>query len=443
MANESTSSDVRPEEVGVPPIHGETLATPGDIAVVVVVGCLSEFFDFFVYGIASVLVFPAVFFPFASPLDGLIFSFVIFSFGFIARPIGTLVFREIHDMYGRGTKLTVALFLLGTATVSMAFLPGYRDIGVVSIVLLAVLRVAQGAAVGGSWDGLPPLLAVAAPPKRNGWYAMIAQLGAPLGFILAAGLFAYFVANLSPADFKDWGWRYPFFVAFAINVVALFARLRLVMTPTMARLMKACELIPSPLGELFRLQRKNILLGALAPLAAYALFHLVTVSPLTWAVLDTRFSLIGLLYVQMAGAAISLITMLVSGALADRIGRPRTLSIGAVMIAVFCVLIPFLLRGGVAGAHAFVLIGFGLLGFSHAQAAGATNSSFPARFRYSGAVYTSDLSWLFGAGFAPLVALLLTTNLGGGYVGLYLLSGSLATLVALRLSRRRRQAVID
>src|SRR6185295_13505589 len=160
--------------------------SPGDIAVGVVIGRASEYFDYFVYGIASVLVFPFIFFPFESRLDGTLLSFVVFSFAFIARPIGTVVFMEIQRRWGRGTKLTVALFVLGTSTVGIAFLPGYGALGYMAIVLLAVLRVGQGIGLGGSWDGLPSLLALSAPRNRRGWYAMMGQLGAPLGFAMAA-----------------------------------------------------------------------------------------------------------------------------------------------------------------------------------------------------------------------------------------------------------------
>lgn len=411
---------------------------PGEIAIGVIIGRISEFFDFFVFGIASVLVFPKVFFSFAAPLDGTVYSFTLFSLAFVARPFGSLLFRFIHKWYGRGTKLTVALFMLGTATAGIAFLPGYADIGLAAIVLLALFRVAQGLALGGSWDGLPSLLALNAPENRRGWFAMIPQLGAPLGFLLAAALFAFLYSQLSEADFFDWGWRYPFYVAFAINVVALFARLRLVVTPEFTQLLKTRELVPSPLGELFRLQGRNIVLGALAPLASYALFHLVTVFPLSWVVLFTHESITEYLLVQMAGAIIAVLTMLISGKVADRIGRRTVLGIGAVLIAVFSIggMTPLFLHGTTTGAYIFILVGFALLGFSHAQAAGAVNSSFERRFRYSGAVLTSDLGWLLGAAFAPLVALEIASHFGVGYVGVYLLSGAVATLLVLRLNRQ-------
>ncbi|MBV8063180.1 MAG: MFS transporter, partial [Nevskia sp.] len=308
---------------------------PGEIAIGVIIGRISEFFDFFVFGIASVLVFPAVFFPFVPPLQGTIDSFMLFSLGFIARPIGSLLFRYIHQHYGRATKLTVALFMLGTCTVGMAFLPGYADLGVTSIVLLSLLRFGQGLAVGGSWDGLPSLLALNAPENKRGWYAMIPQLGAPIGFIIATGLFAYLIASLNDEDFNSWGWRYPFYVAFAINVVALFARLRLVVTPEFTELLKTRELEPSPLGELVRTQGANIALGAFAPLASYAIFHMVTVFPLSWVLLFTQPSMADFLVVQIIGGLVAIPCMVISGLIADRYGRRSTLAVCAVLIAIY------------------------------------------------------------------------------------------------------------
>jgi len=409
---------------------------PGEIAIGVIIGRLSEMFDFFVFGIAAVLVFPSVVFPFVDKTTAMYYSFGIFSLAFVARPFGSLLFRIIHDWYGRGTKLTIALFLLGTATAGIAFLPGYEKIGVASVVILAVCRIAQGVALAGTWDGLPSLLALNAPPQRRGWFAMIPQLGGPLGFLLAAGLFVFLLLQLKPEDFLAWGWRYPFCVAFAINVVALFARLRLVVTPEFTHLLKSRELEPAPLGELFRTQRASILLGAFAPLGSFALFHLVTVFPLSWASLFTQDAITDYLFVQIAGATLAVISMLVSGKVADRIGRRATLAISAVLIAIFSIvgMLPVFQEGSRLGAYLFILVGF-TLGFSHAQAAGAINSTFPSRYRYSGAIVTSDFAWLVGAAFAPLVALFLASNLGVGYVGLYLLSGAVGTLLALGVNR--------
>jgi MFS family permease len=408
---------------------------PGEIAVGVVIGRASEYFDFFVYAIASVLVFPSVFFPFEQRLEGMLYAFLIFSFAFIARPFGTVLFMAIQRHFGRETKLTAALFLLGISTVSMAFLPTYSHLGFGSIVLLALLRIGQGIALGGSWDGLPSLLALNAPENKRGWYAMLGQLGAPTGFIVAAGLFAFLLANLSSDDFLTWGWRYPFYVAFAINVVALFARLRLVSTNEYGRLLEARELQPAEVTDMVRTQGRNLLIGALAALASYALFHLVTVFPLSWITLYSQRSVSEFLVIQMAGAAIAAGCIVLSGLVADRFGRRTTLGALACFIAVFSGFVPLLMDGGDAGQTIFILVGFALLGLSYGQAAGAVTANFQARFRYTGAALTSDLAWLVGAGFAPLVALGLSAHFGLAYVSHYLLSGAAGSLAALSLNR--------
>jgi len=408
---------------------------PGEIAIGVVIGRASEYFDFFVYAIASVLVFPSVFFPHESALDGTLYAFAIFALAFIARPFGTVAFMEIQRRFSREVKLTAALLLLGVSTVGMAFLPAYSDLGAASIVLLALLRIGQGVALGGSWDGLPSLLALNAPKNRRGWYAMLGQLGAPVGFVVAAGLFSYMLATLSSADFLDWGWRYPFYVAFAINVVALFARLRLVSTPEYSRLLDERELEPTNVVELAQSQGSNILIGALAALASYALFHLVTVFPLSWIKLYSNRSISDFLVLQMVGAGLAAVGIVVSGLIADRHGRRRTLGALAALIAVFSGFVPTLMDGGDLGQNIFILVGFLLLGLSYGQAAGAVTANFHAKFRYTGAALTSDLAWLVGAGFAPLVALGLSAHFGLGYVSLYLLSGAVGSLAALSLNR--------
>jgi MFS family permease len=308
-------------------------------------------------------------------------------------------------------------------------------VGATAIVLLSLLRIGQGLALGGSWDGLPSLLALNAPQKKRGWYAMLGQLGAPTGFIIAAGLFAYLLADVSMADFLDWGWRYPFYVAFAINVVALFARLRLVSTPEYARLLDERELEPTNVVEMGRSQGRNVVIGALAALASYALFHLVTVFPLSWISLYSERSIQHFLVVQMMGAGLMAVGVILSGLIADRFGRRTTLGSLALLIAVLSGFVPMLMDGGELGQDIFILLGFSLLGLSYGQAAGAVSSNFPAKFRYTGAALTSDLSWLVGAGFAPLVALGLSAHFGLAYVSLYLLSGAVGSLAALSLNR--------
>ncbi|SDH26631.1 MFS transporter [Bosea robiniae] len=419
--------------------HGRDHVSPADIALGVIIGRTSEYFDFFVFGLGCVLVFPELVFPFADRLTGTIYSFGIFALAFVTRPIGSVLFFAIDRRYGRATKLTAALFLLGGSTAGVAFLPGYATLGIWSIVILAGFRLLQGIALGGAWDGLSSLLALNAPPNRRGWYAMLPQLGAPFGFILAAGLFAYFEGALSKQDFLGWGWRYPFFVALTINVVALFARLRMVATQEFAQLMQTRELMPVPVFELIRVHGRTLILGAFVPLASFALFHLVTIFPVSWINLFTDRSVSEFLLVQAAGGVVGAGAIVTSGLIADQIGRRNTLLLSGGMIALFSlssIVAPLLFGDSLAGQTIYVIIGFGLLGLAYGQTAGAVASSFKAQYRYTGAALTSDFAWLIGAGFAPLVALTLSSSFGLAWVGLYLLSGALCTLAALWIDRR-------
>ena len=410
-----------------------------DTAIGVIIGRTSEFFDFFVYAIASVLVFPKLVFPFASPLMAMLLSFSIFPLAFIARPFGTWLFFKLEIAYGRSLKLISSLFLLGTSTVVIAFLPGYETIGPSAILLLAAFRFSQGLAWGGAWDGMPSLLNMHAPANKRGWYAMIPQLGAMLGLMVASALFAYFVQNLSTDDFFSWGWRYPFFVAFAINVVALFARLRMVSTPEYQELLASRELQPQPVIQTIRKEWRNIWAGSFVPLASFALFHMVTVFPLSWIFLFTQENPARFLIIEFAAASLGLVAIAASGHIADRIGRHTLLSITAGAIAAYSGFAPQLLGAGAVGEIIFMTLGFILLGLSFGQSSGVMADKFRKEYRYTASALTSDLAWLFGAGFAPLGALLLASFLGLMASGAYLLSGAICTLVALGIYNKGKR----
>lgn len=413
----------------------ETPIRPGDIAIGVIIGRTGEFFDFFVYAIASVLVFPAWVFPYVDPLTGTLYSFALFSLAFVGRPLGTLLFTEIDRRHGRGVKLTIALFLLGGSTMAIALLPSHAQAGALSAWLLGFFRLCQGVALGGAWDGLPSLLSLNSPRERRGWYAMIPQLGAPIGLFMASVLFAYFLAILAPQDFLQWGWRYPFFVALAINVVALFARLRLVATPEFVRLFESGELRPSPPFETLFAEWRTILLGAFAPLASFALFHLMAVFPLSYVELYGGMDTLRFLLLEAAGAVVCMLAILASGLVADRTGRRAVLGVSALLIGIFSGFAPQLLGAGPLGETIYMIGGFALLGLAFGQSSGAVNGSFRSYYRYTGAAIVSNSAWFIGAGFAPLVALFLASRLGLWSVGLYLLSGVICTLAALALNR--------
>ncbi len=371
-----------------------------------------------------------------SRLDGTLMAFAIFALAFVARPVGTAISMAVQRRWGRGTKLTLALFLLGACTAGMAFLPSYASVGSTAIVALVILRIGQGLALGGTWDGLPSLLAMSAPQERRGWFAMIGQLGAPVGFVLAASLFAYLYGSLSTAEFLDWGWRYPFFVAFAINVVALFARLRLVVGQSYAELLQQRELQPVSVSQVVRDEGGNVLdwrvcrAGQLCAVSTCA-----TVFPLSWIVMYSEQSITEVLSVQIVGAFLAAGAIMLSGWLADRIGRRNLLGSMAVLIGLFSFAAPWLLGAGSAGNNVFLLVGFVLLGLSYGQASGTSRPisrhstatrARPCRPTWPGC-WAQVLRRWWRWGCRP--------SFGLGAVSVYLLSGAVCTLAALRINR--------
>lgn len=409
---------------------------PDQLTIAVILARMTEFFDFFVYAIASVLVFPYVFFTFADPLTGTLYSFAVFSLAFIARPFGSVLFQYVDRAFGRVTKLIVALVTLCGSTMAISFLPSFEQAGMIAPLLLALFRLGQGFGLGGAWDGLVSLLAMNAPERERGWYAMMPQIGAAMGFGLASAFFIIFLTQLTHAEFLAWGWRFPFFVALALNVMALFARIRMVVTPEFVAMQEKLELQPVSYLSVIKGQPGVVLTGAFVPLASFALFHLVTVFPISWVTLFSKQRMVDFLFVQFVSAIVFGGMIVVSGVLADKFGRRRLLAIAASMIAVFALLAPLLLDSGEIGRFTFVLVGFALLGLSFGQAGGALASRFNRTNRYTGASLTSDISWLIGAAFAPLVALYSSAHFGLIGVSAYLFSGAMCTLVALYFSKR-------
>ena len=417
--------------------------SPSDIAVGVIIGRTSEFFDFFVFSIACVLVFPARLFGFLDPVQGTLASFVLLTLAFVARPVGTVIFMAVDRAVGRKGKLTAALLLLGTSTVAMGLVPSYDTLGWWAIGIMAILRIGQGLALGGTWDGLPSLLALSVSREKRGFYAMIPQLGAPIGLAVAALLYAYLLINVSAEEFVDWGWRYPFFVAFAINVVALFARLRIVASPEFDDMLNSSELRPSRIRPTLKQDGKSMILGIFMPLASFAMFHMVTIFPLSWVFLYSNDPPEAVLYSLILGSVAGIASIVASGYIADAIGRRRLLMLGALAIGAFAVLGPLLLAGGREGATTYIVLGFVLLGLSFGQSSGVIASLFGKKNRYTASALVSSLSWMFGAGFAPLTALSMSSFLGLWAAGIYLGSGVICTVIAIQISRRGQMDITD
>ncbi len=409
-------------------------ATIDEVVITVVMARVTDFFGFFVYAIASALVFPRLFFPMFDPVTGTLVSFAVFSLAFLMRPIASLSGRWLQTRIGKTGKVTAALILLGSATVAIGLLPGYDSIGWLAPALLAGLRILQGIGLGGAWDGLTLQLQYAAPKDRQGIYAMVPQLGGPIGFVIAASLFYVLTGFLTEEEFFGFGWRFTFFAVLAVNVVSLFARLRLMN----ADLGVEQELVTSaPLGELLANHWRPILLSAFLPLASYALFHMVTVFPLGITALYSDRGISDILLIQALGGTLAVLAVIASGVLADRTSRRVVMATGTAMVALLSLMIGTLLTSPAL----FILPGFVVLGLAYGQASAIVPNRFPARYRYSGTALATNLSWIFGAAFAPLVGLGLTALFGLWASALYLLSGAAVSLVALRiLSRQPEQS---
>ncbi|MEO0881974.1 MAG: MFS transporter [Pseudomonadota bacterium] len=407
-------------------------ATLDEVVTTVIMARVTDFFGFFVYAIASALVFPRLFFPMVDPVTGTLLSFAVFSLAFLARPFASYASRGIQQKIGRASKITLALLILGSSTMAIGLLPGYNEIGLAAPILLAALRIAQGLGLGGSWDGLTLQLQNAAPEKRIGLYAMVPQLGGPIGFCVAASLFFVLTGFLTDEEFINYGWRFAFFAVLAVNVVSLFARLRLLTTDFGA---DADLLQSAPFVPMLQSQWRPILLSTMLPLASYALFHMVTVFPLGYVILYSDHDISRILLLQMLGGGLAIGSVIASGILADRYGRNWVLWVSNALILVLCLTINTLEnRPGI-----YIILGFVLLGFAIGQASAFSPDRYKPKYRYSGSALSTNLSWIVGAAFAPLCGLYLTAAFGLWAASLYLLSGVLVTGLTLYLLQLREK----
>lgn len=424
-------SNSRVEEALSPGERRKHPVTMDEVVTTVIMARVTESFGFFVYAIASVIVFPDLFFPNYDPVTGALLAFAVFPLAFVVRPFASLLARQVERRTGRTTKVVVALFIFGGATIGIGLLPGYEEVGAVAPALLIILTIGQGIGHGMSWDGLTLKLQFNAPRGQKNWYAMMPQLGAPIGFIIAAAIFYVLTGFLTEEEFIMWGWRFPFFAALAVNVVSLFARVRLINSEFDANV----DLKSAPFDQLLKRQWHPILRSSFMPLTSYALFHLITIFPLGYIDLYQQDEPIAnTLLLQMLGGSVAVITVMLSGVIADRIGRRRLMALVLVPIALFSLSVFTLETHGLW----FLVIGFALFGLSYGQTAALNPGRFEPEFQYSGSALSTNLAWIFGAAFAPLAALALTATFGLWSVSLYLLSGVLVSGLSLFAEARAK-----
>lgn len=412
--------------------------SPGQVLFASLIGTTIEFFDFYIYATAAVLVFPKLFFPAADPTSAKLQSLATFALAFFARPVGSALFGHFGDRVGRKATLVAALLTMGISTVAVGLLPTYASIGVLAPLLLAMFRLGQGLGLGGEWGGAVLLATENAPPGKQALYGMFPQLGAPIGFLCSSGTFLLLTTCLTDTQLFTWGWRIPFLSSALLVFVGLYVRLRLTETPAFRRAIDNNERVRLPMLTVVVDYPRTLLLGTFAATATFVLFYLMTVFSLSWATSALGFTRTRFLILQMIGVLFFAVTIPISAIIADRKGR-RGMLIAATagIIAFGLVLAPLLGSGTTPGALAFLCLGLALMGLTYGPLGTALAELFATPVRYTGASVTFNLAGIVGASVAPYVATWLAVNYGLAYVGYYLAGAGLLTLIALLLIRPR------
>lgn len=403
------------------------------------IGTTIEFFDFYIYATAAVLVFPLLFFPSADPASATLQSLATFALAFFARPIGSAVFGHFGDRVGRKATLVAALLTMGISTVVIGLLPTYAQIGVLAPALLALCRFGQGLGLGGEWGGAVLLATENAPPGKRAWYGMFPQLGAPIGFFLSTGIFLLLTHFMSDDAFFSWGWRVPFLASAVLVLVGLWVRLRIDETPAFQQVIDRDERVRMPMREVLVEHPRALLLGTLLTLSTFVLFYLMTVFSLYWGTSQLGYTREQFLWLQMLGVVFFGLTIPFAALYADRHGRRRAMIVATLAIIVFGLLFaPLFVAGSLGGTLLFLVLGLGLMGVTYGPVGTLLAEQFPARVRYTGASLAFNLSGIFGASLAPYIATWLAGRFGLQSVGYYLAAAALMSLVALCLVRESK-----
>jgi metabolite-proton symporter len=408
-----------------------SLNSPAQVLFASLIGTTIEFFDFYIYATAAVLVFPRLFFPATDPASATLASLATFAIAFVARPIGSAVFGHFGDRIGRKTTLVAALLTMGVSTVAIGVLPTYASIGVAAPVLLALCRFGQGLGLGGEWGGAVLLAIENAPPGRRAWYGMFPQLGAPLGFFCSGGVFLLLSAWLTDDQFFRFGWRIPFLASALLVIVGLYVRLTITETPVFQEALTRSARVKLPMAVVFRRHTRTLVLGTLIALATFVLFYLMTVFALAWGTTALGYSRQQFLLIQMFGILFFAITIPLSAVLADRFGRRRTLLAVTAAIGAFGFVMAPLLVAGTAGAVIMMALGLSLMGLTYGPLGTALSELFPTAVRYTGSSLTFNLAGVFGASLAPYIATWLARTHGLPYVGYYLTFAAALTFAGL------------
>lgn len=395
-------------------------------------GTTIEFFDFYIFATAAVLVFPKLFFPSSDPVSGMLNSFATFAIAFFARPIGAAIFGHFGDRIGRKATLVAALLMMGISTIVIGLLPTYETAGILAPLMLAFCRLCQGLGLGGEWGGAVLLATENAPPGRKAWFGMFPQLGAPIGFICSSGIFLTLTNVLTEAQFMEFGWRIPFLASALLVIVGLYVRLKISETPAFQRAMDHGERVRVPFATVFKEHLKPLLLGTFGSMVTFTIFYLMAVFALAWGTTKLGFTRQQFLPLQMLSVIFFGITIPLAAVYADRIGRRNMLLIATVLIGLFGLAFPLLFStGDSTKVLIFLSIGFALMGLTYGPLGTALAEQFPVAVRYTGSSLAFNLAGILGASLAPSIATELGTKHGIAAVGYYLAVCAAITFVAL------------
>jgi metabolite-proton symporter len=408
----------------------QRINTPGQVLFASLIGTTIEFFDFYIYATAAVLVFPRLFFPASDPASATLASLATFAIAFLARPLGSALFGHFGDRVGRKTTLVAALLTMGLSTVMIGLLPTYSTIGVAAPLLLALCRFGQGLGLGGEWGGAVLLAIENAPPGKRAWYGMFPQLGAPLGFFFSGSVFLLLSRTLSDQQFFQFGWRIPFLASAALVVVGLYVRLTITETPVFRDALHRREPVKVPMVAVFQHHFRTLVVGVFASLATFVLFYLMTVFALSWGTTALGYRRDTFLLLQLVGIVCFALTIPLSAVLAER-GRRATLLGVSIAIAVFGLVMAPLLTAGTVGAGLTMAIGLSLMGLTYGPLGTVLSELFPTAVRYTGSSVAFNLAGIFGASLAPYAATWLARTYGLQYVGYYLTAAALLTVAGL------------
>jgi len=408
------------------------------------IGTTIEFYDFYIFGIASALVFNKIFFPTLDPVAGTIAAFAAFGVGFVSRPLGAMLFGHFGDRIGRKATLIASLLTMGIATVVIGLLPTYADIGIWAAVLLSLLRFVQGIGLGGEWGGAALLATEYAPKEKRGLFGSLPQLGAAPGLLLANGVFLGLNLALTPEQMMSWGWRVPFLASFILIILGLYIRLSIAETPVFRRVIARQEQSKAPVLAVIKSQFPQVVLGGFSTAITYVLFYTTSTFGLTYGVATLGFTRSHMLSLSMIAVVAMAVATVAFGMIGDRIGRPRTIILSGIAAIIwgFCFFPALDTKISLIMCLA-MSISLVVMGGIYGPMGAFLPELFKPSMRYTGASLAYSLGGIFGGAMAPMVGAEIAAKFGSHAIGYYIAGMALLSILSVAYLRNNMPASFE